>query len=166
MTLSDSEHTRSERTRILFVCLGNICRSPLAEGVFRHLVRVEGLEDRYHIDSAGTGGWHVGDPPDPRSVEVAARHGLHLEGSARTVHTSDYEQFDLVIAMDRQNLRDLEGRDPGGSAELRLLREFDPEAEDDMDVPDPYYGGDAGFERVYRMVERSCRQLLDHTEGR
>jgi protein-tyrosine phosphatase len=156
----------SERTRILFVCLGNICRSPLAEGIFRHLVQTEGLEERYLIDSAGTGGWHVGNPPDPRSAEVATRHGLELVGSARTVRPSDFEEFDLVVAMDRQNLRDLEDRGSGGPARLRLLREFDPEAGDDVDVPDPYYGGDDGFERVYRMVERSCRQLLDHLEGR
>ena len=153
---------------ILFVCLGNICRSPLAEGVFRHLARERGLESRLHIDSAGTGAWHVGNPPDPRSTEVAARHGIRLESRARQVRPGDATRFDLILAMDRANLSDLtdlfDGRaeDPAGL--LRLFRDYDPEVTGAADVPDPYYGGPDGFEVVHAMVERTCRSLLDEVE--
>ena len=148
-------------TSVLFVCLGNICRSPLAEGVFRHLVDAEGLGHRFSVDSAGTGGWHVGERADPRSIEVAERHGIALTGAARRLESHDLRDFDHVIVMDRQNLRDVESlRDIyGGSAMIRLLLEFDDDASD-LDVPDPYYGGPDGFERVYQMVFRSCEALL------
>jgi protein-tyrosine phosphatase len=149
---------------VLFVCLGNICRSPLAEGVFRHLARERGVEDRFIVDSAGTGAWHVGSPPDPRSTETAARHGIRLEGKARQVRPGDAERFDLVLAMDRSNLRDLEGVLGSGTASrarLRLFRDYDPEAQGTADVPDPYYGGAEGFEEVQRMVVRTCEALLD-----
>ncbi len=154
--------SQNDSFRVLFVCLGNICRSPLAEGVFRHLVRDEGLEDRFEADSAGTGAWHVGEDPDPRSQSVADKHGISLQGPARQVEPADFVRFDLVLAMDEDNLRNLDSlRDGNASADLRRLREFDPEAEGDLDVPDPYYGGPRGFDRVYEMVERSCRTLLD-----
>lgn len=154
-----------ERQAVLFVCLGNICRSPLAEGVFRHLVRARGLDDRFEIDSAGTGAWHVGDPPDPRSREVAERHGVSLDGQrARQVRPSDFERFDLIVAMDDDNLRALERLRPGPGVEsratVRKLREVDPEP-GDGDVPDPYYGGPGGFDDVYAMVRRSAEALLD-----
>lgn len=151
-----------DRTSVLFVCLGNICRSPLAEGVFRHLVAERGLEDRFEIDSAGTGGWHVGHPPDERSVAVASEHGIALDGAARQVRPEDLERFDIVLAMDSENLRDLErlAVDAESRSRLHLLREFDPEA-DSLDVPDPYYGGTSGFENAYRMVRRACEGLLD-----
>lgn len=151
--------------RVLFVCLGNICRSPLAEGVMRHLVEERGLSDRVEVDSAGTGAWHVGESPDPRSVEVAARNGVSLEGqSARKVVPADFRDFTRVIAMDQSNLRDLSGFAPDGApADLRMLRDHDPLGAGD--VPDPYYGGEDGFDRVYEMVERSCRALLDEIEG-
>ena len=152
----------SSVTSVLFVCLGNICRSPLAEGVFRHLVSDAGLDDRFMIDSAGTGGWHVGERPDPRSIQVAERHGILLTGAARRIETGDLYDFDHVIVMDRQNLRDVENlRDVnGGDAQIRLLREFDRSADTDLDVPDPYYGGPDGFDRVFSMVLRSCEVLL------
>lgn len=153
-------------TSILFVCLGNICRSPLAEGIFRHLVRERGLEDRFRIASAGTGAWHVDEPPDPRSVEVASRNGVSLDGQcARQVSPDDFHTFDVIVAMDRQNLRDLERlqRIHGGDAVLMLLREHDPEPGDE--VPDPYFGGPGGFDRVYRMVRRSAEELLEHLAG-
>jgi protein-tyrosine phosphatase len=172
---------------VLFVCLGNICRSPLAEGIFRHLARERGLERTLRIDSAGTGAWHVGNPPDPRSTEVAARHGIRLESRARQVTPGDATEFDLVLAMDRTNLRDLSdlfergtgdgGRGTGGSSmgprraeagrrggTLRLFRDFDPDVTGAADVPDPYYGGPDGFETVHAMVERTCRALLDEVE--
>lgn len=147
--------------RILFVCLGNICRSPLAEGVFRHVVREAGLSDRFEIDSAGTGSWHVGEPPDPRTGRTAQRHGVILDGEARQFAVEDLEHYDLVLAMDRDNLHDILYLDPSGesSSHVRLFREFDPEP-DDVQVPDPYYGGPDGFDTVYRIVERTSRALL------
>ncbi len=168
MTRTETPRTPAA-TSVLFVCLGNICRSPLAEGVLRHLARERGVEDRIRIDSAGTGAWHVGNPPDPRSAETAARHGIRLEGAARQVHPADAERFDLVLAMDRSNLRDLErlfAGHPHARARVRLFRDYDPEADDGpADVPDPYYGGPDGFEEVHRMVVRSCAVLLDEVLG-
>ena len=153
-------------TRVLFVCLGNICRSPLAEGVFQHLVRERGLALHYHVDSAGTGAWHVGDSPDARSIAVASRNGVTLSSRARQVALTDFEGFDYVIAMDRQNLLDLRAlaRGSAGPAKLHLLREFDPEP-GDRQVPDPYYDGDEGFDRVYAMVRRACEGLLAALEA-
>ncbi len=150
-------------TSVLFVCLGNICRSPLAEGVFRHLVRERGLEDAYRVDSAGTGAWHAGEGPDPRSVDVAQRNGVRLEGRARQVTPADFRDFDVVVAMDRENLRSLESLVGDEGARIHLLRDFDPEP-GDGEVPDPYYGGPGGFDRVYAMVRRSCEALLDELE--
>jgi protein-tyrosine phosphatase len=155
-------------TAVLFVCLGNICRSPLAEGVFRHRVDEAGRADDFLIDSAGTGGWHVGDPPDPRSTAVAASRGVSLAGQrARRVKLEDFDRFDWIVAMDRANLRDLERlRDQAGGsdAQLVLLRDFDPEP-GDGEVPDPYYGGPDGFDRVFDLVDRSTRALLEHLES-
>ena len=150
--------------RVLFVCLGNICRSPLAEGVMRHLVEERGLEDRVEVDSAGTGAWHAGETPDPRSAEVAARHGIDLDGQrARRVDDADFTGFDLVVAMDAQNEADLTARAPLEAHErIVRLRDFDPEGSGD--VPDPYYGGPQGFDVVYGMVRRSCEALLDRIE--
>lgn len=152
-------------TRILFVCMGNICRSPTAEGVMRHLLRERGLEDEVEVASAGTGGWHVGDPPDARSTAAAQRRGIVLEGAAQQVSEEDFEHYDLVIAMDRENLRHLRGMAPGAAArdKLHLLREFDPACAGapDLDVPDPYYGGTRGFDDVLDMVEAACPGLLD-----
>ncbi|MEA2283438.1 MAG: low molecular weight protein-tyrosine phosphatase [Solirubrobacteraceae bacterium] len=151
--------------RILFVCMGNICRSPTAEGVMRRLLREAGLDDAVEIDSAGTGGWHAGEPPDARAAEAAGRRGIVLEGAARQVTAADFEAFDLLVAMDRENLRELLALAPDEEAaeKVRLLREFDPASADagDLDVPDPYYGGERGFERVLDLVEAACRGLLD-----
>ncbi len=155
----------SSRVRVLFVCLGNICRSPLAEGVFLSLVCSRGLEPHYEVDSAGTGSWHTGERPDARSVEVARTNGVELRGSARQVDARDFAEFNYMVAMDGQNLNDLRAlvQAHGGDASIRLLREFDPEP-GDRQVPDPYYGGSDGFDRVYPMVLRSCEALLDHLE--
>lgn len=149
--------------RMLFVCLGNICRSPTAEGVMRHLVEEEGLSGEFELDSAGTGGWHVGDPPDPRAREAARRRGIVVAGAARQVQPSDFEEFDLILAMDRANLRDLRAAaPPDASAEIRLLREYDADSVGggDLDVPDPYYGGPDGFDDVLDLVDAACRGLL------
>lgn len=149
--------------RILFVCLGNICRSPLAESIFRHLVRERGHESEFEIESAGTSAYHVGDPPDARSVATARRRGIHVSGRSRELRPQDLTRFDYVIAMDAENLEEVNRlrEQVGGTARVHRLREWDPEATD-PDVPDPYYGGAQGFERVHELVERSCAALLDH----
>ncbi|MDB4949099.1 MAG: protein tyrosine phosphatase [Gemmatimonadetes bacterium] len=149
---------------VLFVCLGNICRSPLAEAVFRHMVRQRGLEDRFVIDSAGTSGWHTGAAPDERSTATARRRGIELAGRSRKLMAADLETFDYVIAMDTENLDGilaLAGKAGGARARVHRLREWDPPP-DDGDVPDPYYGGPRGFDHVQDIVERSCAALLDH----
>lgn len=149
--------------RVLFVCLGNICRSPLAEAVFRHMVEVRGWTERFEIDSAGTSGWHRGSPPDPRSTETARRRGITLAGGSRKVTAADLRTFDYLIAMDAENragLGELHAQS-GGTAEVRRLREFEPGA-GSLDVPDPYYGGPRGFDDVHDIVERGCAGLLAH----
>lgn len=157
-------------TSVLFVCLGNICRSPLGEGIFAALAKERGLADRFHVDSAGTAGYHSGEPPDSRSTAVAAAHGVPLTGQARQVTPRDMVDFDVIVAMDGSNYRSLErlrrrsGRHRDSLADIVMMRDYDPEARD-ADVPDPYYGGPDGFERVYRIVERSCRGLLDELAG-
>lgn len=153
-----------DRIGVLFVCLGNICRSPLAEGVFRQLVEAEGLADRFDIDSAGTSDYHVGDSPDPRTIEEAGRRGLQLEHAARQLAGRDLDRFHYVIAMDASNLGRIEriARQHRGRAELHLLRAFDEEARDDLEVPDPYFGGADGFADVHDMIERACVGLLEH----
>jgi protein-tyrosine phosphatase len=156
--------------RILFVCAGNICRSPTAEGVMRRLVADAGLEGAVEIESAGTGGWHAGEPPDERATAAAARRGIRLAGVGRQVTEEDVERFDLVLAMDRANLFELRAIAPGPRAreKLRLLREFDPASAGghDLDVPDPYYGGARGFDTVLDLVAAACRGLLDDLRGR
>jgi low molecular weight protein-tyrosine phosphatase len=150
--------------RVLFVCLGNICRSPTAEGVMRELVRSAGLEDSIELDSAGTGAWHVGHSPDPRAAAAARGRGIVLSGKARRVELGDFADFDLIIAMDRANLRDLQAlAPPEARAHVRLLREFDPAGApgDDLDVPDPYYGEARGFEEVLDLVQAACAGLLE-----
>lgn len=149
---------------VLFVCLGNICRSPLAEGVFRHLVERDGLGDRFDIDSAGTSDYHIGDSPDPRTVEEARRRGLALSHAARQVASEDLDRFDYIIAMDASNLGKLEriAKQYRGRAELHLLRAFDEDARDDLEVPDPYFGGPDGFSDVHDMIERASEGLLAH----
>ena len=148
---------------VLFVCTGNICRSPTAEGVFRHLVRAAGLAERIAADSAGTHGYHTGEPPDERAARTAARRGIDLSDiRARPVARDDFRRFDLVLAMDRGHLALLGRLAPGaGDDRLRLFMEF-AAGYDLLDVPDPYYGGAEGFERVLDMIEAGAAGLLDH----
>jgi protein-tyrosine phosphatase len=148
--------------RLLFVCLGNICRSPTAEGVMRALAAQEGVEESIEIDSAGTGSWHVGSAPDERATDAARARGLVLEGAARQVQPVDLERFDLLLAMDRENARELRAlaEDEEQRAKVRLLREFDPQSTADVDVPDPYYGGAGGFDEVLDLVQAACEGLL------
>jgi protein-tyrosine phosphatase len=152
-----------EPTRILFVCLGNICRSPLAESIFRHLARERGLEHLFEIDSAGTSGYHAGSAPDSRSVATARGRGVEVVGTSRQLDAADLRRFDYVIAMDAENLSDVERlrAAAGGTSRVHRLREWDAEA-GDGNVPDPYYGGGRGFEDVHDIVERACGALLDH----
>jgi low molecular weight protein-tyrosine phosphatase len=155
--------------RLLFVCLGNICRSPTAEGVMRSLVVEAGLQDSIELDSAGTGAWHVGSPPDARATAAARSRGTVLEGHARQVTPEDLDFYDLVIAMDSENMGALRALAPGRAqrAKVRMLREFDPASVDqgDLDVPDPYYGGEGGFDHVYDLVEAACRGLLERIQA-
>jgi protein-tyrosine phosphatase len=152
----------SKPKSILFVCLGNIVRSPLAEHLFRELaLSTPGLE-LIEVDSAGTSSYHLGEPPDSRMRSTAARHGLKYSGRARRVTQADIESFDLIIAMDQSNYADLRAmfNSPDDHTKLHLLREFDPEKGHNLAVPDPYYGGEDGFERTYQIVERSVRGLI------
>jgi protein-tyrosine phosphatase len=156
----------SEPIRVCFVCLGNICRSPTAEGVMRHLALGSGIEPRLHIASAGTGNYHVGALPDARTRAEALRRGVALTSRARQFRAADFDEFDYVIAMDRNNHSDLThlAAGPEHLAKLHMLRSFDPESagKGDLDVPDPYYGEGDGFARVYDICEAGCRGLIAH----
>jgi protein-tyrosine phosphatase len=154
-----------EPYRICFVCLGNICRSPTAEAVMQRLVEDAGLADRIELDSAGTGGWHVGEPPDERAAAEATRRGIPMTSRGRQFHPGDLEWFDLVVAMDSMNLADLRAMAaPHHHDKVVLLRTFDRGA-DHHDVPDPYYGGVDGFRDVFDLIDAACRGLLDHVRG-
>ncbi|HLK88737.1 MAG TPA: low molecular weight protein-tyrosine-phosphatase [Polyangia bacterium] len=148
--------------RVCFVCLGNICRSPTAEAVMRHLVKEAQLERAIAIDSAGTGDWHVGHARDKRSRAVGEARGIPLSGTARQFVPQDFDDYDHVLAMDRANRAELLrlARDDRDRAKVALLRSFDPSAPPDAEVPDPYYGGARGFEEVFDICERACRGLL------
>jgi protein-tyrosine phosphatase len=145
-------------TRVLFVCMGNICRSPTAEAVMRSLVEERGLDGDVEVDSAGTTRYHAGDRPDSRAVAAAARRGVAVSGRARQVTPADFAQFDLLVAMDEENRRDLlRVAPPGTEHKVRRLA--------DVDVPDPYYGGPHGFDHVLDLVEAACRGLLDEVRA-
>jgi protein-tyrosine phosphatase len=148
--------------RVCFVCTGNICRSPMAESVFRARIAEAGLTDRVGVDSAGTGGWHEGDGADPRTVAVLEEHGYEGEHTARQFLSSWFDRLDLVVALDTGHLRALRrlAPTPEDAAKVRLLRSYDPAAGDDLDVPDPYYGGLDGFEECLEMVEAASEGLL------
>jgi protein-tyrosine phosphatase len=157
--------------RLLFVCLGNICRSPTAEGVMRALIEREGLDGRIQVESAGTGAWHVGSRPDRRASQAASARGIALEGTARQVRPDDFYDFDVLVAMDRENQGELRRLAPGDAEreKVRLLREFEPagaaapagQAGEQLDVPDPYYGGPGGFDEVFDLVQAACEGLLE-----
>jgi protein-tyrosine phosphatase len=147
--------------RVLFICLGNICRSPTAEGVFRHLLKREAPELQIEVDSAGTAGYHIGDPPDSRSQRAARRRGIDLSGlRARQVTRDDFGHFDLILAMDRENLRRLEEmRPPQSRAQVRLFLEYAPDP-GPLEVPDPYYGDARCFEEVLDLTTSASRGLI------
>ena len=149
------------RVRILFVCLGNVCRSPLAEGVLRHLAQRKALPKHLQIDSAGTCDYHEGEEPDPRARDVAEAHGVRLKGRARAVAPEDFDDFDLIVAMDLENREELLAVCPRKHRrKVSMLRTFE-DRRAPPDVPDPYYGGPGGFEKVYLIIERNCVSLLD-----
>ena len=156
--------TSDTTVRICFVCLGNICRSPLAEGVFLDLLKKEGLEERILVDSAGTGNWHVGARPDARMQATARSRGIELQSIAQQFQPGDFKHYDLILAMDQSNHDTLEfmveGASPGNK--LRMFRSFDPQHNGNLDVPDPYYGGAQGFENVFEIIHRTCPQILEH----
>ncbi len=148
--------------RILFVCMGNICRSPAAEIVFQHLLETEGLTDRISTDSAGTIGYHEGNPPDPRMSETLRQRGYRIFGKSRPIHPDDLANFDLILVADRENLRDvLELAKEGQSIDhIQLLTDYCTTHYAEQ-VPDPYYGGTRGFKHVADLVEDACEGLLE-----
>lgn len=152
---------------VCFVCLGNICRSPTAEAVMRHLVQQAGLEEQIVVESAGTGGWHAGEPRDRRSSAVGHGRGIPLTGRARQFVAEDFGRFDLVLAMDEQNLDSLNqlAPDAAARAKVRLFRSYDPGSPEGAGVPDPYYGGPNGFEEVFDICEAASRGLLAALRG-
>lgn len=149
--------------KVIFVCMGNICRSPTAEGIFRHLVQAKGLESRILIDSAGTHGYHAGDPPDPRAAAAAAKRGYDLSGiRGRSVLPADFMEFDYILAMDSENLVFLRALKPDGApTDAKLFLEFSRRFTE-REVPDPYYGGPQGFDRVLDLIEDAAAGFLEH----
>ncbi len=152
----------SAPTRLLFVCLGNICRSPAGENVMNHLLEREGLVSQFEVDSAGTAGYHIGNPPDERMTRAAHLRGIAMTGRARQVKPADFEEFDWIFAMDRSNHEDLQrvrtrAKDP--TAKLVLFGDF-CEQHEEREVPDPYYGGPEGFEKVLDLLEDGCSAFL------
>lgn len=163
--------------KVMFVCLGNICRSPLAQAVFDQARDEAGLEGQIQTESSGITSYHAGDPSDPRMRKTAARHGVTIDHRSRPFSVNDFDAYDLIIGMDQQNYRDLQGlaRNDDDRRKIHLLREWDPQAGEPREalaggrapeVPDPYYGGAEGFEKVFTLVDRTARALLqDVTEG-
>ena len=150
--------------KLLFVCLGNICRSPAAEGVFLHLLNERGLSDSFVVDSAGTGGWHTGNPADQRMQAAAARRGIQLPSRARQISLDDLSEFDLILTMDDANLAAVQSlvREAGrrATATVRPMLSY-AQRFSEAEVPDPYYGGESGFEHVLDLLEDACSNLLD-----
>ncbi|KAI8325711.1 LMWPc-domain-containing protein [Martensiomyces pterosporus] len=149
-----------DRTKVLFVCLGNICRSPMAEAVFAHIVKQRGLSDRFLIDSAGTAGYHVGERPDARSVATCKANGVPVNHHARQVMSSDFKKFDYVLCMDESNLHDLQRKRPQGSKATAALFGTYSKEKGDRIIEDPYYGGQQGFEHNFEQVTRCSEGLL------
>lgn len=162
----EKEITKDNPYKICFVCLGNICRSPTAEGVFQHLVNERNLQPYFEVDSAGTSAYHVGESANSKSQQTAKQHGITLHSKARQFESFDLDYFDLVLAMDQENLTNIQRMSNGSTqnAEIGMLRDFDPKP-GDGEVPDPYYGGIQGFENVFQIVKRSCENLLDQLES-
>ncbi|MXS81940.1 low molecular weight protein-tyrosine-phosphatase [Nitrosomonas oligotropha] len=155
---------KDKKIKVLFVCMGNICRSPTADAVFRHHVKSAGVDHLIHVDSAGTHAYHIGDPPDHRAQSTALQRGYKMhELRARAVESSDFEEFDYILAMDKENLTLLLQRSPRQHVnKIQLFMQYAPSSEADTEVPDPYFGGQQGFELVLDMVEEASQGLLAH----
>lgn len=153
-------------TKILFVCLGNICRSPVAEGIFQHLIQQKGLDGKYSCDSCGTSAYNIGQQPDPRTQENSKLYDINLNHKARQFDVTDFEEFDYILPMDTSNMmRIVEfGEAETSKVTIKLMREFDPLSKG-ADVPDPYFGGEEGFQAVFDILDRSCKELLNHLES-
>ncbi|SOE16865.1 protein tyrosine phosphatase [Hoeflea halophila] len=164
MTPSVANDAEKAQISVLFVCMGNICRSPLAEGIFRHGLAEAGLSELVDVDSAGTGNWHQGDGPDPRSVDTAFRHGIDISGQrARQVTADDFDRFDMIFAMDRSNEATMRARAPSQRHDkIKLFLEHMQCSR--ADVPDPYYGGADGFENVFQLLREGCSELVSRLE--
>ncbi len=147
--------------KVLFVCLGNICRSPLGEAIFNHKAHELAME----ADSAGTAAYHIGENPDYRSIDVARKYNVTINHKARKFMAEDFDRFDYILAMDKHNYDDMSALTKKNVDHLFLLREFDPDASGDLDVPDPYYGGTDGFENVFQMVSRATDELIKYIES-
>lgn len=168
ITVTETYHraiSKDNPYKLVFVCLGNICRSPTAEGIFIHKVREAGLENYFYIDSAGTAAYHVGESANSKSQATANKYGIHLPSKARKFEYADLEEFDLILAMDSENHRNIKDLDRKNrfSKKIKMMREFDPNPENG-EVPDPYYGGLQGFENVFQVLNRSCETLLKELE--
>lgn len=166
MNLSvDQPISKENHYKICFVCLGNICRSPTAEGIFQHLINERGLEDFFEVDSAGTSAYHIGESANSKSQRTAQKHGITLHSKAGQFQQSDLDYYDLILAMDNENLSNVKQMASGNHEDkIGRMRDFDPRP-GDGEVPDPYYGGPEGFENVFQIVKRSCQQLLDELES-
>lgn len=157
----ESPITKENPYKICFVCLGNICRSPTAEGIFQHLIDEAELSSFFEIDSAGTSAYHIGESANSKSQHTANKHGITLHSKARQFNASDLEDFDLVLAMDNENFNNVrQMANEHHQPKVGRMRDFDPDP-GNREVPDPYYGGPEGFENVFQIVKRSCQQLLD-----
>ena len=159
--------TKKSPFKIVFVCLGNICRSPTAEGIFQHLVNERGLQSYFYVDSAGTSAYHIGERANSKSRKTAEEHGIELNSRARRFEAEDLKEFDLIVAMDNENRENIKALDDSGKFEDKvvMLRDYDP-SPGDGEVPDPYYGGMDGFQKVFDIVKRSCEHLLDELEDK
>lgn len=163
--MNQSEPNPNAPIGVLFICMGNICRSPLAEGVFLHLINQQQLTERFLVDSAGTGNWHAGDPADPRTIAIGKKYGIAVPSIARQINNTDWQRFHYLLVMDLDNHRRVTGA--GAPAErLHYLRSFDPALRHEtspelLAVPDPYYGEHDGFDLVYRQATAACNGLLE-----
>lgn len=151
-----------DKIKVLFVCLGNICRSPLAEAVFKHKIREKGLESRFEADSCGTSNYHIGDPPDRRTIANARKNGVEIHHLGRQLGTADLDRFDYIFAMDNSNLRNIQALPNAHrhNDKIRLMRDYDPEGTGG-EVPDPYYGTEPHFQEVFDILDRSTEALIE-----